>query len=322
MRPARYGNAVFDDGERDTTTVRPRGKQPSKSKFHPIGYKRMATKTPPRMQSSDSMSESSGYQDESDDDGDDKGPKVIDISKKKNKMTSKIQRGRSGDKRSKVDDNHNEPSRSKRQRMEERRMEEESNEDYESDVRQRMFVDEGSTRRIVVNENEYNDEEEQEDEDSDDGKMLLSDDRTKDRLIATLTRKIKDLEKRVHEMSSVKKNDNRNKSEWTGEEINFVKDINDFCKEELYPNEKFLRKNWQLYLPNDRNSLCWVVMRNLSFPERSDPMDIWNRVVVPSIREKYQSMRCNMTTRIKGIYLSMMICIRICPTLKLSVAKY
>ncbi len=228
MRPERYSNAVFDDGERDTT-VRPRGKQPSKSKFHPIGYKRTATKTPPRMQSSDLLSESSGYQDESDDDGDDKGPKVIDISKKKNKMPSNIQRGRSGDKRSKVDDNHNEPSRSKR-----RRMEEGSNEDYKSDVRKRMFVDEGSTRRIVVNENEYNDEEEQEDEDSDDGKMLLSYDRTKDQLIATLTRKIKDLEKIVHEMSSVKRNDNRDKSEWTREEINFVKDINDFGKEELY----------------------------------------------------------------------------------------
>jgi hypothetical protein len=104
-------------------------------------------------------------------------------------------------------------------------MEEESNEDNKSDVRKRMFIDEGSTKRIVV--------------------------------------------------------------------------INDFYKEELYPNEKFLRKNWQLYLPNDRNSLCWVVMRNLSFPERSDPMDIWNRVVVTSIREKYQSMQCNMTTRIR-----------------------
>jgi len=59
-------------------------------------------------------------------------------------------------------------------------MEEESNKDYESDVRKRMFIDEGSTRQIVVNENKYNDEEEQEDEDSDNGKMLLSDDRTKD----------------------------------------------------------------------------------------------------------------------------------------------
>ena len=74
MQPERYGNAVVDDGERDTT-VRPRGKQPSKSKFHLIGYKQTATKTPPRTQSSDSLSESSGYQDESDDDGDDKGPK-------------------------------------------------------------------------------------------------------------------------------------------------------------------------------------------------------------------------------------------------------
>ncbi len=185
--------------------------------------------------------ESLAYQDDSDDDSDDKGPKVIDKSKKNNKMPSNIQRGRNGDKRSKDDDNHNELSRSKRQRMEEQRMEEESNEDYESDVRQRMFVDEGSTRQIVVNENEYNDEEEQEDKDSDDGKMLLSDNWTKDRLIATLTRKIMDLEKRVHEMSSVKRNDIRNKSEWTGEEINFVKDINDFCKEELYPHEKFLR---------------------------------------------------------------------------------
>ena len=180
-----------------------------------------------------------GYQDESDNDGDDKEPTVIDISNKKTKMSSKIQRGRSGDKRSKNDDNHNEPSRSKR-----RRMEDESNEDYKSDVRKRMFVDEGSTRQIVVNENKYDDEEEQEDEDSDDGKMLLSDDRMKDRLIATLTRKIKDLEKTVHVMSSVTRYDNRNKSEWTGEEINFVKDINEFCKEELYPNEKFLRKNW------------------------------------------------------------------------------
>jgi hypothetical protein len=173
------------------------------------------------------------------------------------------------------------------------------------DVRKRMFVDEGLTKRIVVNENEYDDEEEQEDEDSDDGRTLLSENRKKDRMIATLTRKIKDLERTVHEMNSVTRTDNRDKTEWTGEEMNFAKDINDFCKEKLYPKEKFLRKNWQLYLPNDRNSLCWVVMKNLSIPERSDPMDIWKRVIVPTIRDKYLSMRCNMTTKIKGIYQSM-----------------
>jgi hypothetical protein len=47
------------------------------------------------------------------------------------------------------------------------------------------------------------------------------------------------------------------KTGWTGEEINFVKDINDFCKDRLYPKEKFLRKNWQEYLPNDRRSLWY-----------------------------------------------------------------
>jgi hypothetical protein len=171
------------------------------------------------------------------------------------------------------------------------------------DVRKRMFVDEGSTKRIVVNEYDYENEEEQEDEDSDDGRTLLSENRKKDQRTWRLERTVNKMR------SSVTRTDSRDKMGWTGEEMNFVKAINDFCKEKLYPKEKFLKKNWQLYLPNDRMSLCWVVMKNLSIPERSDPMDIWNRVIVPSIREKYLSMPCNMTTKIKGIYQSMKICI-------------
>ena len=252
-------------------------------------------------------------------------------------MPSRIDRGRSGERRSKDNDNDNETIGSNRRRLENEMHEgNDSNGEYAESItrgvptmasmrpaidgRRRMFVDEGSTKRIVVMESECSDGEEQEDDDSDDGRTV-SENRKKDELIATLTKKIKDLERTVQDLSSVTRTDNRDKTEWTGEEMNFVKDINDFCKEKLYPKEKFLRKNWQLYLPNDRTSLCWVVMKNLSIPERSDPMDMWNRVIVPSIREKYQSMRCNMTTRVKGIYLSMMICIRICPTLK-SVAKY
>jgi hypothetical protein len=245
----------------------------------------------------------SGYKDNSEEHSEDDGPTVIDVSKKRKKMPTKINRGKGGNKRSKDDDTDDEQtSRSKR-----RRMEEETDEYNMSNVRKRMFVDEGLTKRIVVNENEYDDEEEEEDEDedSDDGRTQLSENRKKDHQIATLTRKIKDLERTVQEMSRATRTNNRDKTEWTGEEMNFVKDINDFIKETLYPKEKFLRKNWQLYLPNDRNSLCWTVMKSLSIPERSDPMDIWKRVVVPSIRDKYMSMRCNMTTKIKGIYQSM-----------------
>ncbi len=65
----------------------------------------------------------------------------------------------------------------------------------------------------------------------------------------------------------------------------FVKDINDFCRERLYPKEKFLWKNWVEYLPNDRRSLYSVCMKHLSIPEGSNPKEIWGRVIVPSFRD-------------------------------------
>jgi len=46
-------------------------------------------------------------------------------------------------------------------------------------------------------------------------------------------------------------------------------------------------------------------MKHLLIPEGSDPKEIWGRVIVPSIRDKYQSMKCNMNNEIKSIYLSM-----------------
>ncbi len=36
-------------------------------------------------------------------------------------------------------------------------------------------------------------------------------------------------------------------------------------------------------------------------------MDIWDRVIVPSIRDKYQSMKCNLQNKIKSVYMSMRI---------------
>jgi len=95
MRPDRYGNEEDHDGEKDRTGSK-RAKQPSKSKFHPIGKKRTAPKRvqqPLRKNSSDSSSESSGYQIESDSESNNDGPTVIIISKKKQKMPSRINRG-------------------------------------------------------------------------------------------------------------------------------------------------------------------------------------------------------------------------------------
>jgi hypothetical protein len=78
--------------------------------------------------------------------------------------------------------------------------------------------------------------------------------RKKENEIAKLKRKNKSLEILLNEMQKTSTTPSQSKTGWTGEEINFVKDIND----RLYPKEKFLRKNWQEYLPNDRRSLYSV----------------------------------------------------------------
>ena len=128
--------------------------------------------------------------------------------------------------------------------------------------------------------------------------------RNMEQMIDKLKREKNMLELKLERTTRIAKTD---KLTWMGEEINFVKDINDFCKEKLYPKEKFLRKNWHEYLPHDRRSFYSLCMNHLSIPEGSDPKDIWGRVVVPAVRDKYQSMKCNLNNKIKSIYMGMTI---------------
>jgi hypothetical protein len=44
-------------------------------------------------------------------------------------------------------------------------------------------------------------------------------------------------------------------------------------------------------------------------PEGADERDIWERVIVPLIMRKYQSMKCNINNDIKSIYMGMMKCL-------------
>jgi len=127
----------------------------------------------------------------------------------------------------------------------------------------------------------------------------------KDDEITELKKKIKTLESTIHYMQSTTRTTSRDKTGLSGEDLMFVKEINDFCRDKLYPKEKFLRKNWQEFLPNDRRSLYSVCMKLLSIPDGLDKREIWSRVIVPSIRDKYQSIRCNMNNKIKSIYMSM-----------------
>ena len=97
----------------------------------------------------------------------------------------------------------------------------------------------------------------------------------------------------------------REELKWTGEETNFSETVSNFCRAFLFPRTKFLNDGWKNYLPDDRDSLYAICMRRLKIPEGSDPEDIWERVIVPTIMRKYQHLKCNLNNEIKSIYLSM-----------------
>ena len=144
--------------------------------------------------------------------------------------------------------------------------------------------------------------------------------RKQDDEIAMLKRMINALESTIKSMQSTSMVTGIDKAGWTGDQLIFVKDINDFCRQRLYPKEMFLWKNWQEYLPNDRRSLYSVCMKHLSIPQGSNPKEIWGRVIVPSIRDKYQSMKCNLNNKIKSIYLSMRFLLQFAHTLLIVIA--
>ncbi len=124
------------------------------------------------------------------------------------------------------------------------------------------------------------------DNDGEQGGSRINEMRKKEEEIAKLKRTINTLELKMKDMQSTSRATSRDKTGWKGEELIFVKDVNDFCRDRLYPKEKFLRKNWQEYLPYDTRSLYSVCMKYLSIPKGADKRDIWYRVIVASIRDK------------------------------------
>ncbi len=94
------------------------------------------------------------------------------------------------------------------------------------------------------------------------------------------------------------------------------KTVNQFCKNFLFPRYKFLKVGWQGVLPERLKSLYSLCMQKKKIPEGADKRDIWERVVVPSIRMKYSNMKCNLNNNIKSIYeydeMCIILCFRLC----------
>ncbi len=129
------------------------------------------------------------------------------------------------------------------------------------------------------------------------------------KIIDEKDKKIRSLESEISKSKMANQHNKRKVREeyqWTGEETNFAEMVNHFCKNFLFSRYKFLKDGWQDVLPERPMSLYSLCMQKLKIPEGADKRDIWERVIVPSIRMKYSNMKCNLNNDIKLIYLSMM----------------
>jgi hypothetical protein len=132
------------------------------------------------------------------------------------------------------------------------------------------------------------------------------------KIIDKKDKKIRSLELEISKSKMANRHNKRKVREeyqWTGEEMNFAKMVNHFCKYFLFPRYKLLKDGWQDVLPERLTSLYLICMQKLKIPEGADKRDIWERVIVPSIRMKYTNLKCNLNIDIKSIYLSMMKCV-------------
>mgnify|MGYP006147401105 CR=1 FL=1 len=300
-RTGRYQNSP-------DASIQKSAKPPSKFR-NTIGYKKSARKKSPATtrknspkSSSDSSyeykSESENEDNKSESDDEERGLS-IDISKKNKTQTERVRKeGRTNDDEN-IDDIENKTS---------------SQELAVTKIRKSIWAsakyndgnyDSDDDSECIESRNNNKKRKKDDDDDSKQGGLLTNEMRKKENEITKLKRTIKTLETTINNMQRTSRSTSRDKTGWSGEDLMFVKNVNDFCKDKLYPKMKFLQKNWQEYLPNDRRSLYTVCMKHLSIPEGSEKRDIWDRVIVPSIRDKYQGMRCNMNNKIKSIYMSM-----------------
>jgi hypothetical protein len=72
----------------------------------------------------------------------------------------------------------------------------------------------------------------------------------------------------------------------------------------LFHRYKFLRDGWHEYQPDASDSSSSLVQQKVIIPERGDYKDIWERVIVRTIRLKYIKIKCNRKNKIRAVYKS------------------
>ena len=90
---------------------------------------------------------------------------------------------------------------------------------------------------------------------------------------------------------------------WDGEEVNLSDKVGDWVKAYLFPRYKFLKDGWMEY-SNDDKSLSSFVRRKMKLDaiDDSDFQGAWDRVICPTIQNKYVVVRCNLNNEVRKAY--------------------
>jgi len=78
--------------------------------------------------------------------------------------------------------------------------------------------------------------------------------------------------------------------------------ISQFCKNKLFPQQKFLHTSWKVYSEKDKTSLSYKCKEEIDIPILEDNEFYWMNKIVPMINKKYCEIRANINACIKVEY--------------------
>ncbi len=62
---------------------------------------------------------------------------------------------------------------------------------------------------------------------------------------------------------------------WDEEEANLAENVGYYCRAYLFPRYKFPKDKWDVFDPDQQNSLSNFVRKGVKIPEGADYRDIW-----------------------------------------------
>ncbi len=81
--------------------------------------------------------------------------------------------------------------------------------------------------------------------------------------------------------------------DWDGENAKLLDKVSNWVKTYLFPWYKFLNDGWMAY-DEKGESLLSFVQRKMNTEDKDDYQGLWERVISPTIQQKYVTIRCNL----------------------------